>query len=801
MGSDRCLLWDCSTWVVHTDANNKYLYGGKTDHSHPPNPEYVQIKQTREKIKKRAVKELTPIRKIYDEEMAVTTMNSVAVAIFPTVHEKCYHNRLNSRICRNHPDVWDLINFMKGEEKRVERIKLQWPSGAPKPKNIRTIALQSRINTLYDRYKNYRIAASDLLNTFGKGNITNLIRNVLHSICVANDQSMNLRLDEFTRAGLMNCLDKSTKIFMADEADVAFVDAGLFSSFPKHSAENNCRCGSWDPIIGRSCWWVLDEPLIMEELIESVLDCSMTSVEQVAFACSLINNCTFKDYVDALSRVVARGNSMKQKSYGYRQDVSISSLIGKSVQHAHRLAAFRQIIEYGLDLCVEYADRFERFPSSGKIDHDFAERIEEIFQESFHKQTRVDKQLRQFFISDQVVVRAIDLVSGLVQQMKILLDGTNAPIWAASQARSLIVLSINDDRSFDTEKHEKKEKKKILVSHYVSTEKLQRIAMETVLYPSLCFTATQLHMNSLLHNAASSKIRCILEHLMKCDLLECVNKGVKTSRRFTNVCIQRLPICDHDEQMNTDYRSIFDEKLKEFKYSHSTFTLDEYFKKSMINIHVTGAVTDELIKFFSLPEYMMVELRPLYNLEETKNLKSTSAIQSHVNIQSNLVDNNVVLYNGNYQCNHHTTTDCSTLMTLHDDNDVSYIVTFDVVQNVDMHEDTAINHNIYANIMHNDRNDNLGNNTVVDNSICVDNTNVIYSQVIDDLMDNESNIKNKKRKHIGQQDPTKKSNIDADMTFSFPPAWRLRSKTRSNHHDEHSIMSITNTINREKKKK
>ncbi|CAF4408218.1 unnamed protein product, partial [Rotaria magnacalcarata] len=52
-----------------------------------PNPEYVQIKQTREKVKKRAVKELMSIGKIYDEEMAVTTMNSVAVAIFPTVHE------------------------------------------------------------------------------------------------------------------------------------------------------------------------------------------------------------------------------------------------------------------------------------------------------------------------------------------------------------------------------------------------------------------------------------------------------------------------------------------------------------------------------------------------------------------------------------------------------------------------------------------------------------------------------------------------------------------------------------------
>ncbi|CAF3170816.1 unnamed protein product [Rotaria socialis] len=102
--------------------------------------------------------------------------------------------------------------------------------------------------------------------------------------------------------------------------------------------------------------------------------------------------------------------------------------------------------------------------------------------------------------------------------------------------------------------------------------------------------------------------------------------------------------------------------------------------------------------------------------------------------------------------------------------------------------------------MHNDHNDNLGNSTVVDNTICVDNTSAIYPQVIDDLMNNESNIKNKKRKHIGQQNPTKKLNIDTDMTFSFAPAWRLRSKTRSNHHDEHSITSIRNTINRENKK-
>jgi hypothetical protein len=52
----------------------------------------------------------------------------------------------------------------------------------------------------------------------------------------------NLCLDEFSRVGLIQSLDKCTKIFMADEADITFVDVGLFSGFAKPSAEMNCRC-------------------------------------------------------------------------------------------------------------------------------------------------------------------------------------------------------------------------------------------------------------------------------------------------------------------------------------------------------------------------------------------------------------------------------------------------------------------------------------------------------------------------------------------------------------------------------
>ncbi|CAF3929308.1 unnamed protein product [Rotaria sordida] len=72
---------------IHTDLNNKYLAGGKNNHEHPPNPESIQVKQIHEKIKQRVITELTPIGKIYDEEMTKTVMNSAAVAIFPVVHE------------------------------------------------------------------------------------------------------------------------------------------------------------------------------------------------------------------------------------------------------------------------------------------------------------------------------------------------------------------------------------------------------------------------------------------------------------------------------------------------------------------------------------------------------------------------------------------------------------------------------------------------------------------------------------------------------------------------------------------
>jgi len=72
--------------------------------------------------------------------------------------------------------------------------------------------------------------------------------------------------------------------------------------------------GSWDPIIGRFSWWVLDGPPIMESLTETTLESSIPSIEQLVLACSVFNNCIFKYESNALRRVVEWSNDMKLKS-------------------------------------------------------------------------------------------------------------------------------------------------------------------------------------------------------------------------------------------------------------------------------------------------------------------------------------------------------------------------------------------------------------------------------------------------------------------------------------------------------
>ncbi|CAF5206554.1 unnamed protein product, partial [Rotaria magnacalcarata] len=69
------------------DTNDKYLGGDVPEHDHESNPELVEVRQVRQKIKERALQEIIPISIIYEQETSKASISSTTLAILPTSHE------------------------------------------------------------------------------------------------------------------------------------------------------------------------------------------------------------------------------------------------------------------------------------------------------------------------------------------------------------------------------------------------------------------------------------------------------------------------------------------------------------------------------------------------------------------------------------------------------------------------------------------------------------------------------------------------------------------------------------------
>ena len=115
--------------------------------------------------------------------------------------------------------------------------------------------------------------------------------------------------------------------------------------------------------------------------------------------------------------------------------------------------------------------------------------------------------------------------------------------------------------------------------------------MAILLFESVCFTITELHRNSFLHNVAGLDVRSVLDHLVICDLVICVERGLKTSRRSTSVYVKRLPSAGMGSATDAEYRLLFIEKLEEFNGDYPELTLDTYMRaNATVAINAVGAV-------------------------------------------------------------------------------------------------------------------------------------------------------------------------------------------------------------------
>ncbi|CAF5134618.1 unnamed protein product, partial [Rotaria magnacalcarata] len=80
-----CAEQSC-TVTLHTDLND-VLVKVKGDHSHPPEPDEIEIRKFKQNLKQRAIQETVPIPKIYDEESSRFCLTSLSIAILPAQRE------------------------------------------------------------------------------------------------------------------------------------------------------------------------------------------------------------------------------------------------------------------------------------------------------------------------------------------------------------------------------------------------------------------------------------------------------------------------------------------------------------------------------------------------------------------------------------------------------------------------------------------------------------------------------------------------------------------------------------------
>ena len=104
----------------------------------------------------------------------------------------------------------------------------------------------------------------------------------------------------------------------------------------------------------------------------------------------------------------------------------------------------------------------------------------------------------------------------------------------------------------------------------------------------------------------------VLDHLISCELVECIRRGLKTPRRSTAVYIKRLPLQGLDAELEIDHRVIFAEKLEEFADKYPELTLEKYMQQSMsIVLDASGKATDDLFAMFAFPEYQSIDISVL----------------------------------------------------------------------------------------------------------------------------------------------------------------------------------------------
>ncbi|CAF3700030.1 unnamed protein product [Rotaria sp. Silwood1] len=530
-------------------------------------------------------------------------------------------------------------------------------------------------------------------SSYGKSDLTRLLRDMLKTVVlhrptkflstsqIAVGSQVNASLDEMSKAGLMSGLDECCRTVICDEADMTFADVGLFLSnnaclmtlFDRVShayirqlanrSVSGCSTGDiisnmiirmksgacFDPAIGRFIFWPLDGPVIPDKLMQRQIDNNLSaSLHQFVVTLSFVENAIFSFEDDAIAEMITWGNMCKQRSFDERNtNESLSARLGKAVQHVYRMASFLQTIEIGFDICQDYIEHYQHFPTDGTINADFIDNISDLFHLKYPCQFRLHEP-DPFQISKDVALRAIDLISCNMRQFIMLFDNTYAPK-VSSIGRQVIVLSPDQQKSSSDDpssiQHKEFMNLKLFVHTAQNNDFGENDIEETIVTMSSSYTNQS--------NKCSSHIPLQVEENLF-DNLNFFDEEQNEHSNYINIHhekqnknLSNVGVCEAIENISLIDVNIFHEEQNYDMHSADTSDVQENINLNNINIFHQEQNND--IHMFDVPD-----------VEENINLNNINICHQESNNDLNQsdgsdVDKNINLTTGSI--NHHEKND------------------------------------------------------------------------------------------------------------------------------------------------
>ncbi|CAM4756223.1 unnamed protein product [Rotaria magnacalcarata] len=105
-----------------------------------------------------ALDSLKPLFEYYEnywvKTIGIKRWNVYGIRIKTNNNAEGFHNRLNLRVAKHHPNIWIFTRCIQGEEIRFNHVLIQMIGGLTcRTKTATTNAIQQRIDTLYLRYQ------------------------------------------------------------------------------------------------------------------------------------------------------------------------------------------------------------------------------------------------------------------------------------------------------------------------------------------------------------------------------------------------------------------------------------------------------------------------------------------------------------------------------------------------------------------------------------------------------------------------------------------------------------------------